>query len=144
MKATHVNATTSERGLATVEKQRAALELRKAGLDFDTIARKVGYKHRASAYRAVMAALKKMLQEPADEVRKMEVARLDAMIFAIWSDVKRGNLNAMDRAIKIMDRRARLLGLDLQKIEHSGGITVEVEWTEHDGNSNHTQEAGKD
>ena len=33
---------------------------------------------------------------------------------------------------------------DRLEAQHSGGIRVEVEWTQHDGNSNHSQKAGKD
>ena len=39
-------------------------------------------------------------------------ATLDAMMAGIWVSVRGGNLQAIDRALKIMARRAEYLGLD--------------------------------
>jgi hypothetical protein len=58
------------------------------------------------------SALKKTVQEPADELRTLEVERLDAAAAAIYPSVKQGQYGAIDRWIKIMERRAKLLGLD--------------------------------
>ena len=67
------------------------------------------------------SALKATLREPADEVRDLEVARLDAMLLPLWRRVQQGDERAVDRALKIMERRARLLGLDApSKSEQSG------------------------
>ncbi len=94
------------------DNQLKALSLRKAGLGYQAIADALGYKDASGAWRAVKAALKKTLQEPADELRTLELARLDDMLKAIASHVAAGNLTAIDRALKIQERRARLLGLD--------------------------------
>ena len=103
---------TSEKRLAAAERQRQALELRKAGVGFEAIAERLGYAGPSGAYQAVMAALKKTLQEPADELKKLELERLDAAQLAIYNSVKQGNLGAVDRLLRVMERRARLLGLD--------------------------------
>lgn len=94
------------------DNQLKALELRKAGVSYQRIAETLGYKDSSGAWRAVKAALKKTLQEPADELRTLEIERLDAMLSAIWASVKQGQYGAQDRALKIMERRAKLLGLD--------------------------------
>ena len=94
------------------DNQLKALELRKAGVSYQRIAETLGYKDASGAWRAVKSALKKPLQEPAAELRPLEVERLDAMLSAIWASVKQGQYGAQDRALKIMERRARLLGLD--------------------------------
>ena len=90
-----------------------ALALRKAGVSYADIARALGYKDGSGAWRAVRAALKNTQQEPADELRVLELSRLDDMLKAISQHVAAGNLTAIDRALKIQDRRARLLGLDM-------------------------------
>lgn len=102
----------SQRRIAAVERQRQALELRKAGAGYVAIAQKVGYKGPSGAYNAIRSALKRTIQEPADELRKLEVERLDRMLLAIWDQVRNGNQGAIDRALRIGERRARLLGLD--------------------------------
>jgi len=102
----------NQKAIEVNERQRQAVELRKAGVGFQRIADQLGYKDASGAYRAVRAALKKTLQEPADEVRKLELERLDVMLFGIWTQVRQGNQGAIDRALKIAERRAKILGLD--------------------------------
>jgi len=94
------------------ERHVKALELRKAGLTFASIAIKLGYANPAAAANAVKCHLEKMIEEPAKEVRQMELARLDDMLLSIWGEVRKGHLGAIDRALKIQERRAKLLGLD--------------------------------
>jgi len=57
-----------------------------------------------------MRALKKTLQEPADEVRTLEVERLDSLLNGLWQ--RRHVPEITDRILRIMERRAKLLGLD--------------------------------
>lgn len=94
------------------DNQLKALELRKAGISYQRIAEAVGYKDASGAWRAVKSALKKTLQEPSDDLRKLELERLDAAASAIYPSVKQGQYGAIDRWIRIMERRAKLLGLD--------------------------------
>ena len=103
---------TSVRRLQAVERQRRALELRKAGASFEEIASTLGYAGKSGAYRAVISALKRTLQEPADEVRKLEAARLDRAQRAAWERMLAGDLEALGKVLKVMERRAKLLGLD--------------------------------
>jgi chemotaxis protein histidine kinase CheA len=104
---------TSERRLKAAERQREALQLRAAGRTFEDIAKELGYRGPSGAYRAVQAGLKKTLQEPADELRRVECERLDRLMEALWERaIVRGNVAAVDRVLRIMERRSRLLGLD--------------------------------
>lgn len=104
---------TSKRMLEAIEQQMKALELRKAGKSFPAIAAALGYKGPAGAYRAVMSAIKRTMQEPADEVRKMELERLDALWEKTWKwAIELDEPKAVDRALKLMERRAKYLGLD--------------------------------
>jgi hypothetical protein len=64
------------------------------------------------AWKHTQAALQQALQEPAQEVRQIELARLDRLHMAHWPQALGGSADATDRVLKIMDRRARLLGLD--------------------------------
>lgn len=95
------------------ERQAAALELRLAGQEYAAIADELGYANKSGAYKAVQNALTAIIREPAEQLVTLEVARLDAMLRAVWKRiVGKGELGAIDRALKIMERRARLLGLD--------------------------------
>lgn len=96
-----------------IARERDALELKRAGVTYDVIADRLGFANRGSAYKAVQRALRRTLQEPADELRSIEADRLDRMQFAVWAKAMGGDLGAIDRVLRIMDRRAALLGLDV-------------------------------
>lgn len=103
------------------EQQRKALELRKAGASYDQIASQLKVSNRSVAWKLVKTAIDDIIREPAEEVLQLELARLDAMLLGVWTDAKGGNAAAIDRALRIMDRRASYLGLDAPKrSEHSG------------------------
>ena len=107
---------TSKRRLAARDRWLAALELRKKGQTFEAIADALGYAGAAAAYKAVMSALGETNREPVEEMRKLEAARLDKMQEKLSDNVgpdKDDGLPVVDRMLRIMDRRAKLLGLDM-------------------------------
>jgi len=112
---------TSKRRLKARERWLEALELRKRGLTFEAIARQLGYSAPAAAYKAVMSALGEANREPVGEFRELEAQRLDQMQEKISDNIgpdKETGLPVVDRLLRIMERRARLLGLDQpQKVE---------------------------
>lgn len=98
---------------ATVkEHQRRALELRLTGMSHRAIAEALGVSDHTTIGKRVNTALKEITREPAEAVRNMELERLDRMLVAIWDKVSDGDVQALDRALKIQDRRAKYLGLD--------------------------------
>jgi hypothetical protein len=119
---------TSPARLAVVEKQCQALELRKAGRTYAAIAQELGYCSPSGAEKAVRVAIRKILAEPGEEVIAMERERLDALLGAVWEQALAGDFQAVDRALKIMERRARLLGLDRPlKIEARADVAAKTE-----------------
>lgn len=102
----------SRRRLEAVEQQVKALHYRKMGLTYAEIAERLGMRSSQTAWSAVESALRRMLQEPTDNVRKLELGRLDAMFIPVYINACRGDLAALGAALNIMTRRARLLGLD--------------------------------
>jgi len=118
---------TSPKALNAAEKQAQALELRKAGMTFQDIADKLGYADHKGAHKAVMTALRKTIQEPADELRKLELERLDVMLKSLWPFVLKGSPRHVEQALKVMDRRASYLGLDAPKqVEDHRTVTLHV------------------
>jgi len=107
--------------LASHDRKLQALELRKAAATYQQIADQLGYRSASGAFNAVKAALKATLREPADELRELELARLDAMLLPLWRRVQSGDEKAVDRVLRIMERRARLLGLDAPRRQELSG-----------------------
>ena len=104
----------------TLEKERKVLEYRRGGLTFDLIAERLGYASASGAHKAYLSACNRIVYEDVVQVRKSEMDRLDIAQAAIWGDLTDTvNVDAGTRArlvlalVKIMERRARLLGLDM-------------------------------
>jgi hypothetical protein len=96
-----------------IERERRVIELRRAGATFDEIARQVGYTAPGTAYDAYKRALDRTLQMAgSEECRSQELDRLDRLQVAVWPSAMRGDEKAVANVLRIMDRRARLLGLD--------------------------------
>lgn len=122
------------RSLTTAERDAEAARLRSKGWQYPRIAAQLGFKHRADAYNAVQRVLKETVREAGDEIRTLELERLDALYAAASDVLEREHvtvsngrvvdllgtplpddgpvLAAIDRLLKIQERRARLLGLD--------------------------------
>jgi hypothetical protein len=97
-------------------KARLAFELRKVGASYEDIADKLGYANAKSAESAIRNRLKKSYKpDEVEEVVQMELARLDALQLVAWRRAKEGDLAAIDRILKIMERRSQYLGLDRQQ-----------------------------
>jgi hypothetical protein len=94
------------------EKDQKALELRKEGHSYESISEQLGYSTRSASYKAVMRRLRDMDRPAVSMLRELEVQRLDAMLYAVWNDVLQGDANAVTTALRISERRSRLLGLD--------------------------------
>lgn len=95
----------------TAERRKNALDLRKAGASLQQIAESNRCSI-ATAKRDIDAALKLITQEPAKQLLELELARLDSLYLTAYGQAKKGNLGAIDRCVKIMERRAKYLGLD--------------------------------
>jgi hypothetical protein len=89
-----------------------ALTLALAGYDWATIARMAGYSGKGAAFNAVKRELQRTLQPLAEEYRALELLRLDALLTVYWPKAMDGDGWSMDRVLRLMERRAALLGLD--------------------------------
>lgn len=96
-----------------VQREADVLRLRRAGLTFDLIAKQLGYAHASGAQKAYANACKRIVYSEVEEIRKEEQDRLDIAQSAIWAGVQRGDIPSVTTLIRIMERRARLLGLDM-------------------------------
>ena len=100
----------------TLAKQREhdALELRTRGCTYDQISKALGITRQGAAdcVRRALASLKLDTEEKAHEVRDLELRRLDKMLQIAEAAAEGGDLAAIDRVIRIQERRSKYLGLD--------------------------------
>lgn len=107
--------------LLAQERRRKALELRKGGATYEAIAQAVGYKDPSGARKAVASAMDKITQEPATELKVLQVERYNHMLLTLWPKVQAGDERSIQTALGVMDRLERIMGIDA-----SSGVTVNV------------------
>lgn len=103
----------------TIAREGKALELRLAGTGYDQIATFLGYKSRGAAHAAVQRALGRTGGRREDskpeQVADTELARLDAMLQGLWPRARKGDVAAIDRVLRIEERRAEIIAGDDQE-----------------------------
>lgn len=102
----------SARRITAAEKRRKALQLRKGGASYEAIARQVGYANKGGAHRAVMQELQELPKDAAQDVMALELERLDQLLLALWPAAMKGHVRSAETVIRLMERRAKLQGLD--------------------------------
>lgn len=96
------------------QRREQAVNMRIGGATFAQIGKQLGMT-RQGARQAVQAALyatAKSTEEKADELRVLEMHRLDALQAANWQDAMNGDIQKGKLLLSIMTRRAAMLGLD--------------------------------
>jgi len=116
-------AKTSPRRVRTTEQTIKALDLRKKGFTYTQISEKLKCA-RSTACRYVLSELENLAdqcREEAGQVRDLELQRLDELYLVAWKAISEGSETAIDRCLRIMERRAKLLGLDAaEKVDVKG------------------------
>ena len=107
-------APTKDIRLQAMDRKDQALELRMGGWSQRAIGQELGISTQrvAQLLTEILTEMEDHAEKNIDNVRRLEVQRLDEMIEAIWERAKSGELECLDRVIKLMDRRTKYLGLD--------------------------------
>lgn len=113
---------------ALFEKERQVVQYRQSGATFDAIAKKLNYANESSARAAFKRAMERMRDDAIDnEMRELHRQRLETALMAIWPNVVKGDYEAIKVMLKILERDAKLYGIDVP-------IKTELEVTTYDGN----------
>ncbi|ALY10269.1 HTH DNA binding protein [Arthrobacter phage Sonny] len=124
----------SARTLDLAKRDARALELFKMGLTYQEIADAkwpngpggtLFNGDRGNAYKTIRRHIQEVVREPAEEALTEELLRLNGYLKALGPRVLRGDVQAINSALKVSDQRAKLLGLyEPTKIEASGPMQV--------------------
>jgi hypothetical protein len=112
---------------AVIEREQEVVKLRRGGLTWDLIGQRVGLTT-SGAYNAYERALKRVVLEDVQAIRQLETERLDLAQSAIWGKVLQGDNPSIANLLRIMERRAKLLGLDQP-------TRIQAEVITYDGNT---------
>lgn len=88
-----------------------AVRLRLEGLDYDAIARALGYRSRASAWKAVDRALRRRAAANVDAYRDQALADAYILQESAWKAACAGSSTAIYQALKALDIRMKALGI---------------------------------
>jgi hypothetical protein len=98
--------------IETLQREKQALELRRARATYTDIATQLGYASASGAYEAVHRAIRRHSQGSVEEYRREELDMLDRLHRGHWADAVKGDDKAARVILAIAERRAKLLGLD--------------------------------
>ena len=126
----------SAKKTALMERRHTALSLRKSGASYRAIAAHIaaipgheGYSE-GRAHADIAACLKAINEQTSldtEEYRSLELERLDIAQLAIAKKVQAGDLQAIDRWLRIAERRSALLGLDAPvRLKIEQGVEAEL------------------
>jgi len=126
-----------------LEREEQILRMRIGGARYQQIADRLGIAP-STVGRALQRGMARWQAQADDLVSEhigLQLERLDRLLLSVWSDAVKGKLGAIDRVLKIEERRAKLLGLDGAadlNIEHSEAVNVtfKVEYGDPDNPSN--------
>jgi len=126
--------TTRPQIIETTERRAYVLEQRRGGHSYRTISaltiKKFGADKLPNGYderyawndvKAELVRLNEQNQEAAAEISRLEQERLDNLQAGVWMAALQGNHGAIDRVLRIMERRAKLLGLDAPVVHEMTG-----------------------
>jgi hypothetical protein len=111
------------------ERTAKILELRKQGMTYREIGEYVGISME-TARLTVQKVMQQYIEDAKDsqhEIIMLELLRLDDMLFAVYESARGGDLKAVDSVLKVMERRAKLLGLDAQVTTRTVQLSVTPE-----------------
>jgi hypothetical protein len=121
----------------TLAKEAKVLEMRRGGFTFGLIATRLGYASASGAYKAYHTACNRIVYAEVAETRNVEMDRLDIAQAAIWGDIINGatpeiRARAVLTYVRISERRAKLLGLDMPtkaqiEVTHYDSSTIDAE-----------------
>lgn len=112
----------------TRERHALALEMRKAGYSYDQIAEHFETTT-SSARGLVKSAMEKLIREPGEEVKNLELQRLDQLWSLAFNAAVSGDTDAITKCLAIQQRRSKLEGLDApekREVTGAGGGPLEM------------------
>lgn len=89
-----------------------AQQLRLAGASWDEIAEALGYQSGPTAHTTVKRHTGQLSKQSAQELMELDLERLDMLQLVVWRRARQGDDKAIETILKIMNTRAKYLGLD--------------------------------
>ena len=122
---------TTQAYIDNAHRRAKAINLRLAGLTYEEIAAECGWNSRQAAQVAIRDSIMAVAGEPSKELLALHIGRLDKMFGLQYARAVAGDLDAVNGCLKIMERQARLMGMDAPvktdnktELSATGGVLV--------------------
>lgn len=96
--------------ILAMERRRDAVQLRKAGWTYPEIAKQLKYASVEGARKAVMKGMKELGNDGVQELREMNVARLEHLLSIVWPSANAGDHKSIIMAQSIINDLNRISG----------------------------------
>lgn len=127
---------TDTQQLRTAKRRREVIQLRQAGASWQKIADTIRQRHGTDAlpnhwskryahkdFQRALGKVQDEVKERARTVRELELKRLRRMQRGLWEEAINGDTDAVRTVVRLMKRRAALLGLDEpDELDVTGGL----------------------
>ncbi len=120
---------TNKQRINKLERTAKAFELRKQGYSLREIAAHLGVSHE-TIRKDITEMSQQFIEESRDihaSMLALELSRLDDMQRSVWIMAKTGDVKAIETVIKIMERRAKMLGFDAAQTTRSVQLSITPE-----------------
>jgi hypothetical protein len=116
---------TSPAAIERHDRDLKCVELRKSGMHWQAIADELDYSSPGHAYDRFQVVMRDYPREDVETWRNTICDRYDVMLAALWPAVLEGKWLAVERATRILESQAKLMGANRpDKVEVSAGATA--------------------
>ena len=105
-------------------KKQEILKRRIAGESWDAIAEATGYGSGSGPYQLIRRELEKRTSDAVGVLRASDLERLDQLQQSLYQRALDGDLDALDRVLKIIQTRSRIGGYDKQMVVQDNKVEV--------------------
>jgi hypothetical protein len=122
--ATKTQSATSPAAIERRERDLQCVQLRRAGVHWDIIAKQLGYSSTGHAYDRFMAIMREYPREDVETTRELIADRLESVIRVLTPKILKGDNWSIDRYLKTCEQLAKLTGANRpEKLELSVGAS---------------------
>lgn len=127
--------------VSVLERRRLVLEYAKTGASFRAIADRVreelglpryAFQQAHEDFKAALQTFRDDLKLEAAHYVALELERLDALTEALWPKAMSGQTPAVAAILRVMERRAKLLGLDAAPDRNAAPHEIVIDWLTDD------------
>ncbi|MGH3780599.1 MAG: hypothetical protein ACRDRO_08190 [Pseudonocardiaceae bacterium] len=122
--ATRGHSQTSPEAIERLERDKKCVQLRRAGVHWDTIADQLSYSSPGHAHDRFMALMREYPREDVETTRELIAGRLEVVIRTLTPKVVKADTWAIDRYLRACEQLAKLTGANrAERVEVSVGAS---------------------